>query len=754
MKDVNSFEHSYRGSKENANAVESTRGESHIITYKPAGKEDREARRRIWDRYKAMKESPLRLEAEKRWDLGDKLYRMWAPERDADDWQADIVLPDAFAAVQTHMQDTVNLRPRPSLEGVESSDESQEHYVNTVYQFAMDKTDFDIETYKARNCSAIRGDAFTIEEYRYEKRTIQDPVSVEDGEIKYKKREIVDYDDVYTRWVDNWAVFFDDTVDDPKYGQDQVYREVLDYDVFKAMYSDKAGFKDVDKVVKASSVGAKAGFFKLAGDMEGNDVEVLHYWNRLTDSYDVLANNVLIRRGPMPNRHKELPIDKWTFYPIPGQIWGLGIPQIIYTLVEERRSGRNMAADRNKMGISKMFLANDLFDLDEDDLTPRPHGLIKVNTNGLPIQQAIVPLEYGDVPASSLRFDEALLIEERRAHGLDDRPAQTQGGTATENAIISEAAQKRINLINTLQNWTTLTSIGRKKWSNIQLFYPGGRMEEIMQDNKWKKKMVYKTIKVEGREFRIKGDTEKGEQSALIHAPFEGSTRIKLDPTYARFLEGNFDIVVHASNNVVESQATKFARNTETAMGLMSNPMTARYMSGEKTVRRLWELSNELPKDWMVGEGMSEGEMVALAELENGLIMRMVETGNLYQLPATPGATEAHTLVHLQLTETKAYEELPQEVKDVLTNHIMEEHNNNPNTGNIADKIAQIEGKGGVDPNDPTNPLPPEGDPNAPAPSGGDVLPPGAPGGPAIPNMMVDPNMMANGGDVTAGNVA
>ena len=250
MKDVNSFEHAYRGSKENANAVESTRGESHIITYKPAGKEDRESRRRIWDRYKAMKESPLRLEAEKRWDLGDKLYRMWAPERDADDWQADIVLPDAFAAVQTHMQDTVNLRPRPSLEGVESSDESQEHYVNTVYQFAMDKTDFDIETYKARNCSAIRGDAFTIEEYRYEKRTIQDPVSVEDGEIKYKKREIVDYDDVYTRWVDNWAVFFDDTVDDPKYGQDQVYREVLDYDVFKAMYSDKAGFKDVDKVVK------------------------------------------------------------------------------------------------------------------------------------------------------------------------------------------------------------------------------------------------------------------------------------------------------------------------------------------------------------------------------------------------------------------------------------------------------------------------------------------------------------------------
>lgn len=745
-KDITEFTHSYRGKKENANAVQSTEGKGHQYTYKPAGKDDRDARKRIWDRYNAMKDSDQRKEAEKRWDLGDKMYSMWAPERDPDDWKADIILPDAFASVQTHMQETVTLRPRPSLEGVETSDETIEYFCNHIYQFAMDKTDFDIETYKARNISAIRGDAYTLEEYRYEFREVQDPVSVKDGELTYKKRKIFDYDDVYTRSIDNWSAFTDESVDDVKYARDCVYREVLDFEDFKDMYEGKAGFKDIDQVVPAGSINKNAGFFKKADDMGGNDVEILHYWNKIHDCYDVLANNVLIRRGPMPSRHKELPIDKWTFYPLPGQQYGMGIPFIIHTIVEERRSGRNMAADRNKMGIDKMFLVNDLFDLDEDDMTPRPHGMIKVNTNGLPIQQAVQSLEYGDVPASSIRFDDSLLMEERRAHGLDDRPAQTAGGTATESAIISEAAQKRINLINTLQNWTTLKSIGRKKWSNIQLMYPGGRMEEIMSENKLKKKMVYKTIKMDGKEFTIRGNPDNGDKPELVYSPFEGSSRLKLDDTYARYMEGNFDVVITAGSNVAESQAQKFARISEFVIGVSSNPVFARWIDGEKTVRGLFNLANEQPKDWMpAGSAMDAADMKALATMENGLFLQMEESGKIWMLPGTPGATEAHTEEHLNFTQSKAYSELSEEVQSVIAAHIADEHEKNPNTGSMADALGGAEGS--VDPNAP------EGMPGEMAPSGGDVLPPGADGGPAVPTMPV-PGGTANGGDVTAGNVA
>lgn len=740
MADINSFKHDYRGKKENANAVLSTKGAGHEFKYRPSGKDERETRKRIYDRYTAMRDHPFRKEAEKRWDLGDKMYRMWVPDRDPDDWKADIVLPDAFAAVQTHMQETITLRPRPSLEGVEGSDETLHYYVNHIYQYAMDKTDFDIETYKARNASAIRGDAYTIEEYRYETRTVKDPTSVENGVITYKEKEIVDYDDVYTRWVDNFSVFTDESVEDAKYGRDCVFREVVNFEVFKNDYMGKPGFKNIEHVVPAAGVPKNAGFFKLAEDMTGEDVEILHYHNRITDSYDVLANNVVIRDDPMPSKHKELPIDKWTFYPITGQQYGLGIPQIIYTLVEERRTGRNMAADRNKMSIEKMFLVNDLFELDEDDLTPRPHGMIKVNTNGLPIQQAITALEYGDIPASSIRFDDSLLMEERRAHGLDDRPAQTAGGTATESAIISEAAQKRINLVNTLQNWQTLKSIGQKKWSNIQFFYPAGRMEEIMEDNKTKQKAVYKSIKVDGREFKIVGNPETGEEVKLIHAPYDGSTRVRLDKTFARYMEGNYDVIVNAASNIAESASVKFSRATEMTMGLLGNPITARYVDGQKAVKRLYTLGNEDPRDWMAADGMTEADMKSLAELENNLILSMAQTGKVYQLPGTPGATESHTEVHLDFANSDVFKTLDQVVQDVLVNHIADEHNNNPNTGSIADAMGAAQPGA-------------EGMAGEPAPSGGDVLPPGAVGGPAATAPPIEGGTM-NGGDVTAGNVA
>lgn len=727
----------YRNKKDSKNAVQSTSGKGHKFDYKPAGKQEREARRVVWDRFTDMKDSDNRKEAERRWDLGDKMYKMWAPEKDPDDWQADVILPDGFAAVQTHMQETIQLKSRPTLEGVETSDATTEYYVNKIFQSAMDKTDFDIETYKAKNCSAIRGDGYTIEEYRYETRIVKDPVKWDSGKFEYKKREIIDYDDVYTRWIDNWSVYFDDTVDDYKYARDCIYREVMSFEDYKSDYVGKPEFINTDKVVPAGSLSASSGFFKKADDMKDNDVELLHYYNRITDSYIVLCNNVVIRNTPLPSRHKELPIDKWTFYPIPGEFYGLGIPQIIYTLVEERRSGRNISLDRNKMQLFKMFLVNDLYDLDEDDMTPRPHGLIKVNTNGLPVNQAVVPLEYGDVPGSSIRMDDTLLIEERRAHGLDDRPAQTAGGTATESAIISEAAQKRINLINTLQNMTTLKSIGRKKWSNIQFFYPEGRMEEIIEDNKVKKKKVFKTVKVADREFKMVGDPSKGEEAQLVmtHTP-DTSSVVKLDATFARFLEGNYDIVVDTANNTVEPDSVKFGKMSEIIIPMLNNPVTGQYFQGDKTVKRMIQLAKENPKDWMKAEGFTDEELRQLAQTENEIMASMAQTGRIFVLPPTPQATQAHTEVHLNFIESAEFQTLPPEIQQIVIQHAVGEHEKNPATGSISDVL----GGGGGSPELEGGPM--QG-------GGGNAVPEGMPGGPAGPSA-APPSSTMVGGDVTA----
>jgi hypothetical protein len=686
----------YRGDKKNKNAVQSTDGKGHIYSYKPANKSDRDARKRVFDRYKVMRDDPIRNgdDGVKQWDMGRKMYRMWAPTRAADDWGADIILPDGFSAMQTYLQETIDARFRPILEGVESSDEVLAWYNNSIFQHAMDTTEFDQETTKARSASSMMGTAFTREEYRYETREVMDPISFEDGEIKYKKKEILDYDDVYTRYVRPENCFMDPGAEDQKYAMDCIYREVLEHDVFMEMYKDKPGFKDVDKVVPAGSLDKRAGFFEMADDIEEKDVEVLHYENRLTDSYDVLANNVLIRKGPMPNKHKELTLDVWTFYPVEGQIYGMGIPRIIYTLVEERRTNRNQQLDRNTLHNSKMFLANDLFDLDEDDLTPRPHGLIKVNTNGLPISQAVMPLEYGDTPISSVRMDDTLLADQRRAHGMQESSELPPGATATQAAIIKESTQRRIALVNTLMVWNTLIRIGKKKWSNIQFFYPAARVERVLENNKWHETKKYRTIKTQGRSFNVYGDPENGEQLQLRAQEIPGKGRFKLDPTFARFMLDDFDITMDAAAMAIISKPIKAQQMNEMWDRLMNNPIASRYVDGAKALQRMLRVNDENPSDWLPGDGASDAQMQQLAENENLLFIDMVRTGKLFALPGTPGATEAHTLIHMQFTKSKLYQDLPDAIKQIIANHIMEENENNPNTKNIAD-LAGAAGGGG-----------------------------------------------------------
>lgn len=724
-------EFSYRGKKENQNAVESTKGGGNIYNYKPSNPEERELRRHIWERFKVMRDDPIRKEEEKQWDLGDKMVRMWAPERDPEDWRADIILPDGFSAIQSYLQETLPARYRPELEGVESSDQQLESLNNQVFQYAMDTTEFDEETHKARNCAAARGTAFTLEEYRYETREVNWPVSVEDGAIRYEKKEIVDYDDVYTRFVDNHSIFVD-PVEDAKYMDDFIYREVISIDQFKALYEGKDGFINQDKVVAAKYIDKRAGFFDKADDIGDDEVEILHYESKLRDTYGVLANNVIIRDGPLPNKHKRLRLDVWTFYPVISSMWGMGIPKIIYTLIEERRSMRNMGLDRNKMNLSKFFIVNDLYDIDEDDLTPRPHGIARINTQGLPLRDAIQALEYGDIPASSIRMDQMLQDDERRAHGIDDmNQAQATGGTATEAAILSEATQKRIALVNTLQNMTTLRNIGIKKWSNIQFFYPAPRMERIFEDNKWREKKVYRSIKTKGKQFELYGDPKSGDKLELREKKIVGSARIKLDSQWSEYLQGNFDVIMRTDTNPLESKAVKRAEMRETMAFVSNNPLFMRYLDGEKSLKRIMEISGENPADWMPNDGRTAEDMKVLAEQEHAIILKMAETGQVFPIPGTDGATQEHTEEHLNFANSVVFNELPDAIKKVLVDHIMEEVGNDPNID-----LSSIGGKQA-----------PGGGPEQGG--GGNATPPGAPGGPGVDASV--PSPMVAGGDVSGG---
>lgn len=648
--------------------------------YRPKNKEERVARRNIWERYRAMADDELRQEAEQDWDLADKMYRQWMPERSSYDWRAHITLPDGFSAVQAYLQETINRRSRPILQVTNGSDLPRELFVNSILTYNMDVTGYDMEQFKARQCAAIRGDGFVMERYRLDKRDVHDPTSVnEDGTLEYTKREIVDADDTFTEFVENEFIFIDPSARNQNSARDMIEREVLDWDEFQRVYGKKADFMNVELVPKAGSMPDNVGFFQMPKDMTDSDVEILHYYNRSTDSYDALANNVLIHLGYIPFKHKELPYAKYSYYAIPGQFYSMGIPRVILSLTEERKSLRNMAIDRQHMQIDKMFLVNDIVDLDDEDVRTRPNGFIQVNTNGLKINEVITPLEYGDIPASFYQADNSLLEDIRRAHGINEQmEAQSTGGTATEAAQLQQAAQARINMINQISEMETIIRIGRLKWSNIQFFYPAPKVAQITEDDDEREKKVYKQIKVDGMEFTIEKDPNGGGLQ-IKNNDITGSSGFTLDKTHAKFMQGEFDINVNAETAQLTSKPIRQAKITEMFNLLAINPQLLGSIDPNKAVQRYLEINDEDPKDWMRNSGMTDNDWKRLATHEN-LVMAQGQV-----LAPTEDAPIPHTEEHLNFTQTAMYMALPQATKDIFQEHITGEHQNNPTTGNVAD---------------------------------------------------------------------
>lgn len=663
--------------------------------YKPT-KPERITRRRIYDRYLDMRGDTNRIEAEGEWEDGDSMFGQYIPPPDTDDWRAHLVLPDAFAGVQTHMQETIDRRSRPLLRRTEDSDRAREAFTNAILTHNMNYTGFDFQYFLAKYSASIRGTAYLVEKYRVDKREINDPTGVNaDGTLQYTKKEITDLDDTVTEWIANEFVYIDPSAQHIDLARDCIIREVIDIDEFKRVYGFRKDCINVDKVRPGGETTTKS-FFKFPKDMRERDVEVLHYYNRATDLYEIAANNVVVRQGFIPFKHKELPIVPIYHYMMPGRMYGLGVPKVIKALSEERASIRNLNLDRQKMQINKMFLINDQADFEEDDLVVRPHGFVEVATNGLSIRDTVQPLEYGDVPASYFRTEEILIEDIHRATGVDDRiQGNPVGGTAAEAAILKETSQKRINLIATIAEMDAMRRLGRLKWSNIQFFYPAPKVEKITEDNQEREEKIYRKISVEGREFTIVKGANGNE---LQVNDIEGTTSFALNKSFARYMSGDYDVTVDAESATIISKPIQQAKITEMLTLIANNPLFLSQLDPRKTLSRYLEVNQEMPNSWMKDAGRSDDEQRTVADWEN----QVMKSGVV--LAATKDATEVHTEEHLNFTNSQEYHQLPEGIQLIFQQHITAEHDANPATNSTAEAMGGL-------PNTP-------GGPGAPPPTG------------------------------------
>jgi len=710
-------------------------------SYSPR-KIEREVRRQTYIRYYQMRDNDWRSEAEREWEMADKEYQLWLGGDDfypsttqgtsenyynasvhsnpvPDNTRSHLKLPDSFATIQSHMQETVGRKSRPTLTGSKASAEPVEEFCNSIMNYNMNNTNFDYNWYMSGIAAAIRGTSFLYDYYRVEKRWVRDPDDVDDdGNLTYKDKQIVDIDDDWCEWQPNEFFYIDERARTIDNAIDGVRREIINIREFQRIYGQRAkddpSWINIDRVTRGGETTTRS-FFKLPKDITGNDVEVLHYYNRALDNYWVVANNIVIHYGPLPTKHKEIPFAVRYYYRVPGRFWGMGIPRIIHMLAEERNSLRNLNMDRQNMQLNKMFIHNNMFDIDDEDIVLRPGGIISVDSQNLPLNQVLQPIEYGDVGPSYFKTDQITVEDMVRATGIDVRLEDQPNSTATEAALSKEAFLKRINMIASLDEMETVVRIGRLKWSNIQFFYPLGRMDTIYDDIEERQEQVYKTITSQGRKFQIQN---MNGTPTLKMEDIEGSSSFMLNKKMAKYLEGDFDIWVDATQFQPTSRVVQQTKVSELFSLLLSNPATQSLIDMGKAVSRILSLNDEDPKNWLAGYNQNPGETMMAAETEN----RVMAAGQ--PLGPTPGATEEHTLVHIMFTRSQEYAQLQQtkpEIVQIFANHIMGEHDANPATNSAAQTMsANGLGGNGTPPGQPGqsgNPALQQPNPQAPRPN-------------------------------------
>lgn len=167
----------------------------------------------------------------------------------------------------------------------------------------------------------------------------------------------------------------------------------------------------------------------ISQDVGEGQVEVIRYYNRDTDEYVVLANGIWLNPigneiiSPMPFSHKELPFWDVRFEILPNFFYGRSLPDKLKAMQDVLNVLTNMLLDQSFLTIFPPILTAGYDSIEEDYL--RPGRRTPIDTQGLPIQDAYMPMNMG-TPTGWHQF----ILDYTRKIMSEASLDQVQSGTA------------------------------------------------------------------------------------------------------------------------------------------------------------------------------------------------------------------------------------------------------------------------------------------------------------------------------------
>jgi hypothetical protein len=491
--------------------------------------EDDEGQRRIIrfveQRYKDAKAS--KQGHQDRWDEFYKMYRSYVKKRSPGDWRARLWIPIAFFVIETVTPRLVAQLPEFTVVPVGPEDAPGAELMETLLEWASDQSGLFLELVKSLKSALMYGTGIMKTGYteitRYDIRREPEmqeqyttiPMMDENGQmadidgnpmtqevpmgaqptgkttmtrtpyVAYSgpKAEAVDIDNFF---VDPVA----DSIENARYVIHRVYRDRAHLEemftkgiykkppdeVFNAFLTQHASLRRQDSVGLSGSAGLSA-----AGGTDKTMIELLELW---TDKTIVTVAGsgegggfILLRVERNPYAHGEKPFIRIVDHLVPHEFWGIGELEPLEGLQSVMNNLWNSRIDNVKLVMNTMFLASMQYIEDPSDLQVRPAGVVRV-TDGIPLDQAVKPLEMGEVTQSSYNeIAEAERMTEK-VSGVSQLTAGTaspEGGvgrTATGLTLMSETGNARFSHKVLIAEMTGFKSLARQFASCIQQYAP------------------------------------------------------------------------------------------------------------------------------------------------------------------------------------------------------------------------------------------------------------------------------------------
>lgn len=310
---------------------------------------------------------------------------------------SNLKIPYTYAHIRGKTAAEVDTMPFPRVVGTEYRDMNTAFLFQKLMDYAINNVlDFEkviTELYmKQKN---VFGDGFLRFGYKkmwetYRKVVKKKGVAVvdKDGEIKYKKYDVMTFDDIYVDIVPIENLVFDTSIfQSGKTIRDAKRMGIFHYihkDDFESVFSEKEGFFNHGLVMAGGTMNTVPEYARESRNTTGNDfIEIYEGWDLIEDCWMFIANGVTIFYDSCPywnkfTKKKYLPIAHFVDNISPYGAYNFGEPDMLHDIDEERHTQKNINLDVSKHTGGMVFV-DEMADFDIDDVEWRHGGFVRMS---------------------------------------------------------------------------------------------------------------------------------------------------------------------------------------------------------------------------------------------------------------------------------------------------------------------------------------------------------------------------------------